>query len=316
MASAAAIPRRRRWCGRTSRGKSRAAASLTFDGLPLPLDAADRGRSARAARPHGPPRAHGGGDFPSRRPARREIAYGGEYGSEVSTELTARAGPGRAAAICHRRSSSRGWLTAGGKPLPVAAVEQGPAQLYVVAASGTTEALVQLLSRKTLAMERRRRHEARPGGPLRLVPPFSQRFDGSGERSDLFDDLPPSRFQPRGGLLSLLITSRASRLTGSGPRADRRRGGGRRPGGGDREPPARRAAGAPRRRERPEPLRARDGPALSGRAACAALRLVRGQAGARLGGGGLGEGRGDDRDLGPPAGRTWTCGTTSTRSGS
>ena len=197
------------------RGEKPAAVSLVLDGLPLALDASDR---AALPAQQDLTTLHvltAEVTFPSRRPVRREIAYGGEYGSEVSTELTAVPVRVRRGDLPPQEKLA-GWLTAGGKPLPVAAVERGPEQLYVIAAPGTTEALVQLLSRKRSQWNVADAMKLGPEDRIRLVLPFSQRFAASGELTDFFD-ISPEIDTSRAGLLSLLITSRGSRIRAGAP---------------------------------------------------------------------------------------------------
>ncbi|HEY4572652.1 MAG TPA: hypothetical protein VIJ26_01770, partial [Thermoanaerobaculia bacterium] len=68
-------------------GEKLRTASLTFDGLPVKLDKNGRG----ALPPHDLKTLHllaARVDFLPYRSVRRDMAYGGEYGSEVATELT------------------------------------------------------------------------------------------------------------------------------------------------------------------------------------------------------------------------------------
>jgi hypothetical protein len=77
--------------------------------------------------------------FPPGLLARKDVVYGGEYGSEVSSELTAvpvRVKPG---ASLPPLAALQGWFASGGQPLPVAAVEDGPGKVVVVRLPGGTE---------------------------------------------------------------------------------------------------------------------------------------------------------------------------------
>jgi hypothetical protein len=189
-------------------GEKPTAISLVLDGLPVALDAS--GRAPLPAQDLASLHVLTAEvTFPSRRPVRREIAYGGEYGSEVSTELTAVPVRVRRGDLPPPQKLT-GWLTSGGKPLPVAAVEQGPKQLYVIAAPGTTEALADIVSRKRTRWNIADAMKLGPEDRIRFVLPFSQRFAGSGEQTDLFD-ISPEIETSRAGLLSLLITSRGAR---------------------------------------------------------------------------------------------------------
>ncbi|HEY2293748.1 MAG TPA: hypothetical protein VGM86_23840 [Thermoanaerobaculia bacterium] len=208
------------------KGEEPAARLLTFDGVPVTLDASGRA----ALPPHDLKSIHvltAEVDFPSGRSARQEIAYGGEYGSEISTELTA-------VPVRVRRGKLPpagqlgGWLTSEGRPLSVAAVEEGPAQLYVVRSPGTPTALWNLVSpkpekepkpeEKDLTPEERSLRAASIWSNLtlgredavRIVFPFSDRFEGSGERellTDLFTISNDLHTRDRGFPL-LLVTAR------------------------------------------------------------------------------------------------------------
>jgi hypothetical protein len=104
---------------------------LTLDGRPLPVN--EQGRAALPA-----------SDlkalhvltaelwFPPGLLARKDIVFGGEYGSEVSTELTAVPVRLREGASLPEAPDLRGWFSVGGEPLPVAAVEDGPGKVLVV----------------------------------------------------------------------------------------------------------------------------------------------------------------------------------------
>ena len=64
--------------------------------------------------------------------ARRDLVFGGRYGDQVATELTAvpvRLRPGKVLPPPERMA---GWFHAGGRPATVAAVEEGPAEILVV----------------------------------------------------------------------------------------------------------------------------------------------------------------------------------------
>jgi hypothetical protein len=162
--------------------------SLAFDGVPMSLDA--DGHAALPA--HDTSAVHiltAEVQFPAGETIHRDLAYGGEFGSEVSTELTgipvrALAGEVPAAAKLD------GWLTAQGKPLSVVAVENGPGELYVVRAPSAAETHEKM--GRTGKLQRDIRYELRLGKEdgFRFVVPTPKRVAGSGERSDLFDISP------------------------------------------------------------------------------------------------------------------------------
>jgi hypothetical protein len=160
------------------------AISLTFDGKPLKLDKA--GRAELPA--HDLKTIHiltAEVRFKSDRTARRDVAYGGEYGSEVSTELTAvplRVPSGSLPPL----HDLRGWFTAGGRELRVTALEEGQAQLFIVRVPSSYEDTKKIGSRGLLAedfqLEMRLDKDAR----IRFVPVTSERVEGSDQETDVF----------------------------------------------------------------------------------------------------------------------------------
>jgi hypothetical protein len=120
------------------------------------------------------------------RKIRKEVAYGEEYGSEVSTELTGvpvHVPPGTPLTP----GKLAGWLTAAGQPLQVDAVEEGPGQLYVVRSSDLSEgwkvgAKGHLLRHPNLRLAE--------GDQVRFMFPYSERFESSGAMTDLFEVSP------------------------------------------------------------------------------------------------------------------------------
>jgi hypothetical protein len=169
-------------------GEKPEAMSMTFDGAPLKLD--PKGRAELPA--HDLKTIHilnAEVRFSALRKVQRDIAYGGEYGSEVSTELTGvplRVRSGRLPAP----DQLAGWLTEGGRPLAVAAVEKGPAQLFVVRAATLSEVAEKLGSIGLTV--KRDRYDMALGrdDQTRFVQPVPHRVEGSGELSDLFDISP------------------------------------------------------------------------------------------------------------------------------
>lgn len=132
-------------------GVKPASIDLTLDGEPLKVDA--KGRAGL------PPR-----DlktlhvltaelwFPPGLVARRDVVYGGEYGSEVSTELTAvpvRVSPG---ASLPGPEGLQGWFSAAGRPVPVAAVEDGPGKVVIVRVPSANEVRDKLIPAKQRAV--------------------------------------------------------------------------------------------------------------------------------------------------------------------
>jgi hypothetical protein len=167
-------------------GERLASSSLTFDGVPVSLDSAGRATLP----PHDLGTLHvltAEVKFTPPRTVRADVVYGGEYGSEVSTELTAVPLRVRSGALPPPEKLA-GWLTAGGQPLPAVAVEEGPAQLFVVRSPEPEETRNKLASRGRLTPQDIR-FEMRldKDDRLRLIRPYTSRVAGSGQVSDLFD---------------------------------------------------------------------------------------------------------------------------------
>jgi hypothetical protein len=160
---------------------------LAFDNQLLPLDADGRA----ALPPHDLKSVHvlsAEIAFSPQNLVRKDVAYGGEYGSDVSTELTGV--PLRVLkGALPPAGKLGGWLTAAGRPLPVAAVEEGPAYLYVVRSADD----MRTMGTKGLGAGRKHVWKAAFGKEqqVRLLRPFSRRFEASGETTDLFDISPP-----------------------------------------------------------------------------------------------------------------------------
>ncbi|HEX5720392.1 MAG TPA: hypothetical protein VF179_29830 [Thermoanaerobaculia bacterium] len=127
------------WQSRT--GAQPRSVSLTLDGQPLTL-----GPDGRAALPpYDPESAHvlsAEVHFAPSVVARTDAVFGGKYGSEVSTDLTAV--PVRVRRGKLTGASLRGQLLAGGAPLAVAAVDDGPAEVFLVRDLGADESLKEL----------------------------------------------------------------------------------------------------------------------------------------------------------------------------
>jgi hypothetical protein len=169
-------------------GEKLGSASLSFDGLPVKLDKDGRG----ALPPHDLSKIHlltARADFLPYRSVSRELVYGGEYGSEVATELTGV--PVRVTAgKLPPAGQLGGWLAAEGKPLTVNAVEEGPAQLFVVAAVSGKD-----LDSKVSKLQKLTWRLLAAGDEVLFVSPSPQRVASSNERSDLFPISQPARIQ-------------------------------------------------------------------------------------------------------------------------
>jgi len=172
-------------------GEEVRSVALTFDGQPVKLDRDRRGVLPK----HDLKSLHTLSalvTFKSYRTIRTEMTYGGEYGSEVSTELTGvpvRAKTGRPPSA----GQLAGWLTEEGKPLSVNAVEEGPAQLFVVRGFFEDD-----FTAKASKLRNLTGNLLGETDQYLMVSTAAQRFAGSDESSDLFLITPPATFG-RGG---------------------------------------------------------------------------------------------------------------------
>ncbi|MEA2564118.1 MAG: hypothetical protein QOH06_5622 [Acidobacteriota bacterium] len=196
------------WQSRT--GAQPTSIDLTLDGRPLTL-----GPDGKAALPaYDPESAHvlsAELQFPSNVVARRDAVFGGKYGSEVSTDLTAvpvRARRGKLTA-----ASLQGRLLAGGKPLTVAAVEKAPAEVFVVRELGVSAALGRLgeskkkrtvqgqgMNSRLSIQDDYLRYEIglRKEDEVRFIYPVPRSYSASGQRAELFDWSRPFTLQDGG----------------------------------------------------------------------------------------------------------------------
>lgn len=197
---------------RSLTGESPTAIGVAFDGRPLVVDG-----SGRVAFPsYDPAVSHvltAEVRFPRGVIARKDAAFGGEWGSEVSTELTAVPVRLRKGQRLPPPERLQGWFLARGRPLPVAAVEQGPAQLLVVPDLTAIPRLQKLessgRSRSVLTPaqrdpEYRRFHMTLgDGDEIRFLSPLSREFASPGMKAELFDSSREYTSKD-GGLLWLL----------------------------------------------------------------------------------------------------------------
>jgi hypothetical protein len=185
------------WQSRT--GARPSSIRLTLDDQPLSPDTDGRA----VLPPYDPESAHvlsAEVHFPSNVMARRDAVFGGKYGSEVSTDLTAI--PVRVRRGKLRGASLQGQLLAAGKPLVVAAVDESPAEVFVIRDLGAGEALKELgevRKRRTVSgqgMGQRLSIEPDPlryeiglrkEDEVRFIYPIPRTFSGSGLPAELFD---------------------------------------------------------------------------------------------------------------------------------
>jgi hypothetical protein len=181
-------PRAARVVWTNLRGEKPLSTKLIFDGLPVPLDASGRAPLP----PHDFKSLHvltAEVEFSALRLVRTDVAYGGEYGSEISTELTAvpvRVRRGKLAGP----EKLGGWFNAGGQPVAVAAVEEGPAQLFVVRSPEARE-IAGKLGTKGFGARTSRLMGLGKEHQVRFLFPFPLRFESSSGLTDLFEFSPP-----------------------------------------------------------------------------------------------------------------------------
>ncbi|HYO14597.1 MAG TPA: hypothetical protein VE685_15485 [Thermoanaerobaculia bacterium] len=148
--------------------------------------------------------------------ARKDVVFGGEWGSAVSTELTAVPVRVPKKAVPPTPENLQGRLTNGERPLSVAAVDDGPGKVLVVRVPEASEVANALLPLRTRRVTRDfpdsqirpedRRFEMRlgPEDTIRLLSPSASVYGESGIPSELFNT---SRELTRedGGLLWFLF---------------------------------------------------------------------------------------------------------------
>jgi hypothetical protein len=194
---------------------------LTFDGRPLVLDA-DRRATLPEYRPTDLHILSAEVWFGPGVVGRKDIAFGGEYGSEVSTELTAIPIRLRGKGATLAPSALRGRFAREGQTLNVAAIEEGPGKVIVVDVPGPRriqdrffwspgglrlgrdKTTIEAVPQSTAGLEKEMRFD--PDIVVRLMSPLSQHYAGSGVAAELFD-LSRDFGSKDGGLLSLLLRS-------------------------------------------------------------------------------------------------------------
>jgi hypothetical protein len=188
-------------------GVKPASVGLTLDGEPLKVD--DNGRALLPAV-----------DlkilhvltaelwFPPGLLARQDVAFGGEYGSEVSTELTAVPVRLRPGAALPSPEGLQEWFTASGQPATAVAVEDGPGRVIVVRVPSSREVLDKLvapLRRPTLPALRQKMRLGEEDR-IRFLSLSSKPFKSSKIPSELFD-ISSELNNDDGGLFWLLSSS-------------------------------------------------------------------------------------------------------------
>ncbi len=175
--------------------------TVTLDDVPLPAE----DPAAIALPPHDPSKVHslkavldfGGGVV-----ATTETIFGGPRRTEAFTEMTAAAvelpgGGGLPAA-----SDLTGWFESRGRPLEVAAVEEGPREVVVLCEGSALASLQKLFRYRTTAFEPSLPEDA----VLRYVWPVAQSATQSAMRTNVYPITRP--LGPGDGSLSWIATRR------------------------------------------------------------------------------------------------------------
>jgi hypothetical protein len=183
--------------------------ALVLDGLPLKADAAG-GAPLPALSLKSLHVLSADLRFPSGVTAHRDSIYGGEYGSAVSTELTAV--PVRLTGRKPLPAADQlgGWLTVDGRPGSVAAVEEGAGKITVVCMPTVSELLSRLAPTQKRAMTLPVLRTLMPLGPdnhLQYLALSSSPFHDSRIPADLFQLSPPLDGSD-GGMYYLLTNKR------------------------------------------------------------------------------------------------------------
>lgn len=145
--------------------------------------------------------------FPTGLTARKDVVFGGEYGSEVSTELTAVPVRLKDGASLPGPEALQGWFAADGQPLTAAAVEDGPGKVVLVrvpAANDVLSKLVSLKRRPTLPALRNKM-QLGEDDRIRFLSLASSAFRKSKIPAQLFDL--SQELGPRDGGMFWLLTN-------------------------------------------------------------------------------------------------------------
>jgi hypothetical protein len=195
------------------------SVSLSFDGRRLNLDRANRATLPR----HDLKTLHiltAMVRFRPNRVVRKDVAYGGEYGSEVSTELTAvpvRVGSG----ALPPPEQLHGWFAAGGQELSVAALEEGPGQLFVVRVPSSREDTKKVGKKGLLPADIQFDMRLNKEDRIRFVHPYPDRVEGKDQEAELFN-LSGEFAYKDGGLPWLLRVEGLDKKSADGAPIDRR----------------------------------------------------------------------------------------------
>jgi hypothetical protein len=179
---------------RSLEGEKPAAMSLVLDGKPVALDA----QSHAALPPLDAAVSHvltAEVRFSDQIAARKDVAFGGALGEEVSTDLTAVAVRLRPKKKLPEAKDLQGWFVAGGKPVAVTAVDQGRAEILMVVDGEARKRIEHMrhmrgnLAAADTGPAELDRFQIKPGKDyqMRFIWPSARQATGAGLSSDLFD---------------------------------------------------------------------------------------------------------------------------------
>jgi hypothetical protein len=192
-------------------GEKPTAIGVTFDDRPLVLDAGGRVQLP-AWNPETGHVLTAELRFSGALTARRDVVFGGAWGGEISSELTAVPVRLRRGKELPPPDRMQGWFRAGGRPLTVAAVEDGPAELLVVRDLAAQSALDRMTrgansSSIVTSSEYRRFHMTLDKkDAVRFIWPVARTVSGTSLPAELFDTSRDFSADD-GGLLWLLTRS-------------------------------------------------------------------------------------------------------------
>jgi hypothetical protein len=172
--------------------------TLTLDGQDLPLDK-DHRATLPSYEPSLPHVLTAELRFPSNVVARKDLIFGGE-GGEAHTELTAVPVALRHGGRLPEPAGLQGWFVKDdGTPLKVVAVEEGPAELYLVRVpdADAVKARLGITSRRASPLPLKK------GDLLRIVSPRPNSYKGDAGITELFDLSP--HFRGQDGLRPYLV---------------------------------------------------------------------------------------------------------------
>jgi hypothetical protein len=171
-------------------GEAPSEIRLGLDGAPLPLD---HGRASVRLPAAGAAHVLSAElRFAAGVEARQDVVLTGDAAGDVATELTAvpvrTAKPEKPLAV----KDLQGRFTAGGRPLAVAAVERGPAQVFVVRAPGAERAIqLKVVTAHRGGLQPYGSFRSGPDLRFRFVAPAPTVYQNAGGLSEIFDVSPP-----------------------------------------------------------------------------------------------------------------------------